>query len=182
MSTDKELDIAAREQLKLRKAKKMLLIIGIISIIMMFSGLTSAYIVSKGGAGYWVNITMPDAFWTSTIFMILSSLTIFLATRMARKGKTKLMNVLLVATLGLGLLFVNSQFDGWAELSDKGLYFAVHAAHVGGGILYLIYLVIIGLMGRLGPNNVLKLTQGATYWHFVDILWIYLLLFFYFIH
>lgn len=232
----------------MRRAKKMLLIIGIISIIMMFSGLTSAYIVSKGGAGYWVNITMPDAFWISTVFMLLSSLTIFLAVRFTRQGKKAAMNIMLLATLTLSAAFIYSQFEGWDELAGKGLFFAgdnfleyldgdygkdyyitnqqgqivdlkndghyydpddptgtriidkeletyknpassymygltiLHALHVGGGILYLVYLVIMGAIGRLGPHNLLKVQQGATYWHFVDLLWIYLLLFFYFIH
>ena len=58
----------------------------------------------------------------------------------------------------------------------------LHVLHVAGGILWLIYLVVLGLTGRLSPANSLKVTQGATYWHFVDILWVYLLLFLYFIH
>ena len=58
----------------------------------------------------------------------------------------------------------------------------LHALHVGGGILYILYLLILSLLGRLNSGNSLKVSQGAVYWHFVDLLWIYLLLFLYFIH
>jgi len=232
--------------LKLKKAKRSLLIVGIISIVMMFSGLTSAYIVSRGGAPYWVNITMPSAFWVSTVFIVLSSLTMILAVRAVKRDNKPLLNGMLLSTLILGLLFVNSQLNGWGELVDRGLnltgnfleqlkgeygkdYYitdqqgliveykdgkffdpqdpmgkedidqeirtmrnpaatymnfltGLHAAHVGGGLLYLIYVVILGLIGHLDSQRSLKVTQLATYWHFVDILWVYLLLFLYFIH
>jgi len=232
---------------KMVKAKKMLLIVGIISIIMMFSGLTSAYIVSRGGAPYWVNITLPQAFWVSTMVMIASSFTMMMAVRAIRKGNKVLCNGMLAISLILGLSFIYSQFQGWGEMVDNGLYLrgefledlkgeygkdyviteqatgriiefreghyydptdptgtqmidqeiatmrnpassymsfltGIHALHVVGGILFLVYLMILGLMGRLGVHNALKVSQGALYWHFVDLLWIYLLLFLYFIH
>jgi cytochrome c oxidase subunit 3 len=243
------LDIQEEEAMdpKMIKAKKMLLVVGIISIIMMFSGLTSAYIVSRGGAPFWVNIKIPQAFWYSTIVMILSSGTMILALRAAKSGKIALRNGMLALSLILGLTFVYSQFQGWGEMVDNGLYLrgdflenlkgdygtdyviteqksglmveykdghyfdpsdptgtkmideeiatmrnpassymtfltGIHAIHVGGGILYLIYLLILGLIGRTGAKFTLKVNQGAVYWHFVDLLWIYLLLFLHFIH
>ncbi len=241
-----EISAEERQELKVRKAKKMLLVVGIISIIMMFSGLTSGYIVSRGGAAFWVNINMPNSFWLSTVFMILSSVSMIIATIAAKKGNQGMLKAALLGGLVLGSLFVYSQYQGWMELADKGLNFAgdnflehlkgeygkdyyitnsqdqlinltddghyidpatpetnvdeeikssknhaasyfnmfvlLHALHVGGGLLYLLYLNIMGIIGRLGKHNSLKVSQGATYWHFVDLLWIYLLLFLHFIH
>lgn len=234
------------QELKMSKAKKNLLIIGIISIIMMFSGLTSAYIVTRGGAPFWVNITMPNAFWISTVLIILSSITAILAVRAVKRDQKSRLNLMLLLTFGLGIAFVISQVQGWGVMNERGLnvtgnflenlkgeygsdyyitdqkgliidyrdgqYFdpedpmgnttidqeiktmrnpsatymifltALHAVHVGGGLLYLLYVMILGFMGRLDSARSLKVTQVATYWHFVDILWVYLLLFLYFIH
>jgi cytochrome c oxidase subunit 3 len=232
---------------KMVKAKKMLLVVGIVSIIMMFSGLTSAYIVSRGGAPFWVNITMPFAFWVSTVIMLLSSGTMFIAVRAIKKDNRSLTTLMLLVSLILGSAFIYSQFQGWGEMVDNGLYMrgdflenlkgdygvdyviteqasgriveyrdrhyydpndpmgtkqidqeiatmrnpassymtfltGLHALHVGGGILYIFYLLILGAIGRLNSGNSLKVSQGAVYWHFVDLLWIYLLLFLYFIH
>ena len=232
---------------KMVKAKKMLLVVGIVSIIMMFSGLTSAYIVSRGGAPFWVNITLPSAFWVSTVLMLLSSGTMFIAVRAIKKDNKRLTTMMLLTSLVLGSAFVYSQFQGWGEMVDNGLYMrgdflenlkgeygldyviteqgsgriveyrdghyydpndpmgtkqidqeiatmrnpassymtfltGLHALHVGGGILYILYLLILSLLGRLNSGNSLKVSQGAVYWHFVDLLWVYLLLFLYFIH
>lgn len=231
---------------KMVKAKKLLLIVGIVGIIMFFAGLTSMHIVSRGSATFWVNITTPTAFWWSTAFMILSSLSMIMAVRAVKTGNKKMLNIMLVISLVLGLAFVKSQLSGWADMNSKGMqlrgdvlenlkgeygkdyyitdqsgamveyrdghYYdpqdptgkkqideevqgfrnpaarnlitltGLHAVHVGGGILWLLYLVIMGLMGKLDQRNTLKVTQGAVYWHFVDFLWIYLLLFLHFFH
>lgn len=107
----------------MERAKKNLVYAGIISIIMFFGGLTSAYIVSKGSS-FWVKAPMPLAFWISTGVLLLSSFCIFLAVRAAQKQKLKAVQGLTFATFILGVIFILMQFKGYGELIDKGIFAA----------------------------------------------------------
>lgn len=114
--------IPPEERLEIKKkTHKNLMYLGIGSIVMIFFGFSSGYIVSKADAT-WVSITVPDAFYTSTGIIILSSITFFIATRLAKKGNFKPLPILMGITLLLGFLFVKFQFDGWKQLQEKGMY------------------------------------------------------------
>lgn len=122
-----ELDPAVRE-----KTKKNLVYVSILSIVMLFGGLTSAYIVSMGGA-FWVKFPLPSAFWISTTLIALSSITLVAAIYFAKKNNQGMLKTLIVCTLALGLGFVYFQFKGYGQLIDKGAYFASNHILVSDG-------------------------------------------------
>ncbi|MBL7962941.1 MAG: hypothetical protein JNM31_03765 [Flavobacteriales bacterium] len=103
------------------KARRTLTYLLLFAIVMFFAGLTSAYVVSMS-SGYWVRIALPTAFYVSTAFILLSTLTVQMALTSARKGVQGRVAPLLVATLVLGLGFTWSQVKGWSQLVEKGNY------------------------------------------------------------
>jgi cytochrome c oxidase subunit 3 len=106
------------------RARRTLTYLLVFAIVMAFSGLLSAYLVTKGSVDFWVSIRLPKAFYWSTAFILLSSATMQLALMMARRGRSGLTAPLLVATLGLGIAFSVSQFKGWSQLRDLGNFFS----------------------------------------------------------
>ncbi len=178
------------------KALKQMLWVSMISMTMMFAGLTSAYVVSKSRED-WVSFELPTAFFYSTLLIILSSITFFLAKRFIQQDKVAQTTVFLSITLVLGLGFVYFQFHGFQQLIDAGLYFTgkqsnvsssflyviaiTHVIHIIAGILVLIRVLFKNSTGKYSAANYFGLELGAIFWHFVDALWIYLFLFFYFI-
>jgi cytochrome c oxidase subunit 3 len=189
-SLDKEL-----KQAKKKTAKPMLWV-SMISMTMLFAGLTSAYVVSRNRDD-WVSFDLPSAFYTSTLLIVLSSITFLLAKRFIKQNKQQLTSLFLIATLLLGIGFIFFQIEGFKELYDAGLYFAgerstvkssfiygiaiAHLAHIVGGLIVLLVVLFNQLSKKYTATNFLGLELGAIFWHFVDILWIYLFLFFYFI-
>lgn len=189
-SLDKEL-----KQAKKKSAKPMLWV-SMISMTMLFAGLTSAYVVSRKRDD-WVSFDLPNAFYTSTLLIVLSSLTFLLAKRSIKQNRRPSTSLFLVATLLLGIGFVIFQIEGFKELYEAGLYFAgeqstvkssfiygitlAHLAHIAGGLIVLLVVLFNHFKKRYSATNLLGLELGSIFWHFVDILWIYLFLFFYFI-
>lgn len=162
------------------------------SILMMFGALTSAYIVRQS-AGNWLEFALPNLFYVSTGALILSSVTLQLSYSAFLNGKADLYRGLLAFTLILGFAFVILQFQAWEAMFAAGLPLkgnpspsfvyvlsGLHAAHVLGGLVSLIVAVIHGfrLPVLATPRRKLRLQLTLTYWHFMDFLWIYLLLFF----
>ncbi len=96
--------------------------LGVVSIVMMFSGLTSGYVVLQAD-NYWVKFDLPNGFWISTALIIVSSLTMFLAMRAVRKNETAKIKYYLLLTLGLGLGFMGSQSKAWSQLIYQGNFF-----------------------------------------------------------
>lgn len=179
---------------KNNRAKKMMLWFGIISLTMSFAGLTSAVLVSSKRADWLTNITIPSAFSTSTLLIVLSSVTILLSKVFLKKSKLKQSLIMLIATLILGVGFLVSQFNGFSQIIDQGYYLTGPSSNVTMSYLYVIAFwhilhVIVGLIVLLvviynhfkqkyNTNNMIGLELSATYWHFVDILWLLLFLFF----
>tara|TARA_E500000331_G_C17220026_1_gene697653 strand:+ start:435 stop:1010 length:576 start_codon:yes stop_codon:yes gene_type:complete len=178
------------------RAKKMMLLFSLLSITMTFAGLTSAYIVSKGRPDWLVDFELPELFYYSTFVIVLSSITIQIAKYNLNKNKTKSdVLIWLFTTLLLGILFCVFQFYSFKSLIDKGYYFAgaqstittsfiyvltfLHAVHLIAGLVVLIVLLFNTLNNKYQLNK-LGFHLGVTFWHFLDILWIYLFLFFYF--
>lgn len=168
---------------------KFTLWVGIGSIMMMFAGLTSAYIVKRNQAN-WVSFELPVAFWYSTAAIILSSLTVFMAARAFKERAMSRYRTLVTATLVLGVVFILLQLLGFRQLWHTGvtltanvsysfLYVIVgiHAAHVIGGIIALIVMSLKAFSSKLRNYSTVPVELISTYWHFVDILWIYLLIF-----
>jgi cytochrome c oxidase subunit III len=160
------------------------------SMLMMFAGLTSAFIVKSNQAG-WKTINVPGVFWISTAVIIVSSITVQMALRSFKQREMNQYRFLTGLTLLLGAAFVVLQWIGFQELWEqkitfKGsgagqfLYviFGLHAIHVIGGIIALIIMFIKAFVGRVKLYSSVPVEVMATYWHFVDILWLYLLVFF----
>jgi len=176
-----------------RKTAKPLLWIGIVSIIMFFSGWTSAVIVSKGGAPDWLNIDMPFAFTASTVIILLSSLFFHLGLVSIKKGQKQKLKALTLLTLVLGVGFVVSQFIGWKELYENGivatgsmstnassylyLITVFHVLHLLAGIISLIVVSVKSFKGKYDSTNYLGVELSLIYWHFLGALWVYLFFF-----
>jgi len=181
---------------KTGRAKKMMLWFGIISMAMMFAGLTSAYVVSKNRPDWITDLVLPNAFYWSTLVIFMSSVTIYLAERALKQGERALATGMLLATLGLAAGFIFLQFQGFSELIADGYYFTgsesnvttsfiyvvvlAHLAHLAGGVIVLLVLIYNHFKQRYQAGQTLGLELCATYWHFVDGLWIYLFFFLYF--
>ena len=184
------------EQVKIARSKKMMLWFGIVSLSMMFGGLTSAYIVSSERRDWLANFELPQAFYISTAIIILSSLTMLVAKRAIVNEKKSLGTLALGATAVLGVAFVVFQFRGFGQIVEEGYFFTgsqsnvttsfiyafviSHIIHVAAGILVLLVVLVQQVRGKYTKGQTLGLELGATFWHFVDILWVYLFLFFMF--
>lgn len=169
---------------------KFTLWIAIGSITMMFAGFTSAYIVKSNQAG-WQPVQMPKIFFLSTVLILASSLTIYLAQKAMAAREMAKYRTLISTTALLGLAFVVTQFLGFSELwqqkitfkeSVAGSFFyiitGVHALHVIGGVIALIVLFARMYSSKTKFYSTAPVETAGLYWHFVDILWIYLFVFF----
>ncbi len=184
------------EQIKKEKTFKQMLWISMMSMTMMFAGLTSAYVVSKGRED-WVSFVLPSAFYLSTILIVLSSLSFYAAKRTLLAGDKTKTTILLAVTLILGLSFVFYQFNGFNQLIEAGLYTTgkqsnvassflyvitgAHLLHIFAGIISLITVLFNNITGKYTVESHLGFSLGEIFWHFVDALWVYLFVFFYFI-
>jgi cytochrome c oxidase subunit 3 len=186
-----------KEELRLakRKAAKPLLWIGIVSIVMLFAGLTSAYVV-RAQNGNWQVFELPSILIISTAIIITSSLTMMLAQFAIKKDKFQLTSIYLFLTLVLGFSFFYTQIQGWKELSQQGIYFAgkysnasgsfliviafLHLAHMVGGLIALFVSLTKSLLKKYSSSDSLGIELTAIYWHFLDVLWVYLFFFLYF--
>jgi cytochrome c oxidase subunit 3 len=157
-------------------------------IVMLFAGLTSAYIVLRG-VPTWQNIEMPVLLWFNTIVLIASSLTIDLSRRAVSRNRIPVMQKWLIASGLLGLAFIAGQLVAWQQLVNAGVFLpstlhssffyiltGIHGIHLLGGIVGLGYVLRLAIRNRLTVFNSEPLRLCATYWHFMDGLWVYLFL------
>ena len=180
---------------KQKRAKKMMLWFGIISLIMSFAGLTSAFIVSSSREDWLADFVLPNSFTYSTLIIFLSSIVLFAAKQALKKNQYTTTTSLLIGTLVLGIAFIYSQFLGFNQIIDSGYNFTgptsnitmsyvyviaiVHIVHVLAGIFCLIVVIINQLNKKYSSENTLGFDLASTFWHFVDILWLYLFFFLY---
>jgi cytochrome c oxidase subunit 3 len=181
-----------------RKAQsyKLLLWFAMISMVMMFAGLTSAYVVSSSRKDWLKDFEMPVAFIISTLVIILSSITFHLAGKSIKANNRSVTTIWLLSTLGLGILFVVFQFLGFNQIIQNGYFFTgrasnvttsflyivviLHLAHLFGGLIALLIIIYNHFKQKYNSTQTLGIELGALFWHFLDILWILLFLFFYF--
>lgn len=173
------------------RSKKMMLWFGIISLLMSFGGLTSAFIVSSKREDWLKDFELPNAFFVSLIVIILSSITLIIAKRALKQNNTKSATILVLVTLLLGLFFTYNQFQGFNQIIEAGYNFTgptsnitmsyifliafVHILHVAVGLLCLIVVLYNTTKQNYSANNMLGFELAANFWHFIDILWISLL-------
>ena len=182
-------------RIKTIKAKKMMLLFSMLSIAMPFAGLTSAYIVSKSRPDWLKEFELPIAFTISTIVILLSSISIWIAKKNVTKNNVSNTSLWLLITFGLGIIFIFSQFSGFSELISKGYFFTgaqstittsflyvltvLHLIHLFAGIIVLIVVMINNYKNKYETKK-LGFELAVTFWHFLGVLWIYLFVFLYF--
>lgn len=179
-----------------RKVRKPMLWIGLASIVMTFAGLTSGYFVSRASllpTNAWLQFELPSMFTYATVVIVLASLCMIWAKYNAKKDTNSTLPISLA--LVAGLLFMYFQFLGAQDLVNRGLTFVggstsaswvyviagLHWLHVFSGIIVLCVTLIQSLKGAYTSKDHYGLDMSAIYWHFLDVLWIYLFLFLAFI-
>ncbi len=175
---------------------KLILWFAMISMVMMFAGLTSAYVVSSSRKDWLTDFQMPFAFILSTLVIVLSSITFHLAGKAIKQNNRNLTSTWLFTTFGLGVLFVILQFVGFNQIIANGYFFTgsesnvttsflyivviLHLAHLFGGLIALLIIIYNHFKQKYNSTQTIGIELGAMFWHFLDILWILLFLFFYF--
>jgi cytochrome c oxidase subunit 3 len=173
--------------------KKFMLWLAIVSIIMMFAGWTSGYLVRKA-EGRWHEFELPQIFWYSTGILLVSSISMFFAVQAAKKDNFSTLKTAISITFVFGLAFLATQIIGFSDLIKNQLYFAgsdvasswiyvlvgLHAVHVFSGLVVLLISLISSFKFTKDSKNLTRIQLCATYWHFLDFLWLYLFLFLYF--
>ena len=178
---------------KNNRAKKMMLWFGIASLIMSFGGLTSAFVASKTRVDWVSDLALPTAFTASLIIIILSSIFLYTSRLALKKNDFKKSVLLFFLAIISAATFVSSQFYGFSQLIESGNYFTgptsnvtssfvfliafFHLLHALVGLLCLIVVFIMLLNNKYQSNNMLGFELATNFWHFVDVLWIYLFLF-----
>lgn len=175
---------------------KPMLWVSMISMVMFFAGLTSAYVVSRKRED-WVSFDLPQAFYISTILIVLSSVTLIISQKLLKKDNLRGSFLLLIITLVLGIGFIYFQYDGFNYLKSVGLFFTgpnstvstsfiigitfMHVLHLIAGLIVLLVVIYNHFKSKYNATEMLGFELGAIFWHFVGVLWIYLFFFFYFI-
>lgn len=181
-----------------RKAQsyKLILWFAMVSMVMMFAGLTSAYVVSSSRADWLKDFQMPSAFFMSTAVIILSSITFLFARKAIKNGNLNLTTLWLLATFALSVGFVILQFVGFGQIIASGYFFTgsestittsflyivaiLHLAHLFGGLIALTIIIYNHFKQKYNASQTLGIELGEMFWHFLGILWILLFLFLFF--
>src|SRR4051794_18886040 len=183
----------SEQQRKKLHPHKFSLWVGMASILMMFAGFTSAYIVKRNDSN-WLEFRLPPIFTVSTGVILLSSLTIYLAARSFKTRNMARYRLLITVTAALGVLFVILQAMGFRYLQEHGVKLigsgsnpsgsflgvitGVHMLHVIGGVKVLIVMFLRAFNSHRKNYSSVPIEIASTYWHFVDAIWIYLFIFF----
>lgn len=179
-----------------KSSAKPMLWISMISMIMFFAGLTSAYVVSRKRDD-WVTFDLPMAFYISTVLIILSSVTLIITQNFIKKNNRQASSLFILVTLALGIGFIIYQYEGFNQLKSIGLFFTgpnstvstsfiigitfMHVLHLLAGIIVLLVVIYNHFKSKYNASEMLGFELGAIFWHFIGVLWIYLFFFFYFI-
>jgi len=174
--------------------KKFIMWLFIVSIIMLFAAMTSAYLVRRA-EGNWLEYTIPAVFSYSTAVLIFSSLTMQLAVWAAKKDRFGLMRLAISITFVAGMIFLYMQFQGWVQLVDQKVFFVgnpagsfmyvftgLHAFHLISGLVVLLYALKAAFQLTIHAKSLDQIEIASTYWHFLDVLWLYLFAFLIYFH
>jgi len=184
---------------KRREPFRFMLWLGILGSLLVFTILLGVYAARKSAGIYWTDVPLPNFFWVSTFAIMVSSGTLHLANRALRTERFTQFRLYISTTLMLGVLFIILQFLGWKQLIDAGIstvknpsagfiyvLSGLHILHIVGGILVLCWAMYQALKNSsyidsfvfsVNPPNQLKIRLITIYWHFVDLLWLYLFAF-----
>ena len=174
------------------KAKKFALWLSIIASFMIFASLSSGFIVyTASGVDKGLKTILPNAFIISTVIIVLSSITMHLALLATKRQDYAKQKIYLIITILLGVGFFFSQFEAWGVLIQQGVFFVnynasqsfiyvftgFHLAHIIAGIVVLLF-VLLHKLGKLPKaRNIFRMELASLFWHFLDILWIYIYVF-----
>ena len=170
--------------------KKFALWLFIVSIVMLFAALTSAYIV-KQADGNWLSFELPGIFAINTVIIAISSVTMHLAYKAAKKDLLERVKWLLLITVILGLLFLVGQYISWSALVENNVYFVsnyasgsfiyvftgLHGLHLLSGIVFLLITFASSIKFEIHSKKLVQIEMCMTYWHVLGGLWLYLYLF-----
>lgn len=169
--------------------KKFALWLFIVSIVMLFAALTSAYVV-KQSDGVWLDFELPAMFDYSTLIILISSLVMHLSYYFAKKDEIKKLRIFLVLTGITGALFLYVQYLGWGEMVEQGVFFVgnpagsflyvltgIHGFHLISALIFIAVVIIAAFKYKIHSKSLDQLEMCATYWHFLGGLWLYLYLF-----
>ncbi|HTI59770.1 cytochrome c oxidase subunit 3 [Mucilaginibacter sp.] len=173
-------------------AKKFVLWLFVFASFMIFAALTSGFIVYAGGNGHALNVQMPHVFIYSTIVIATSSITLILASRAAKHSQPGKQRLFIWITMALGITFFILQVYGWYVLTYKmGIYFVnpnatrsfvyvltgTHLVHIIAGLGFLVAAILGSSRGKPQSINLFRMDLASIFWHFIDIIWIYLYVF-----
>jgi len=161
----------------------------IVSIMMIFASMTSAFIV-KQGEGSWLDYDLPSMFWITTGVIIASSVLLQWGYFAAKHDQFNKLSILMTLTTVLGMVFLVGQWFSWKQLVSMDVYFVgnpggsfiyvltgLHAFHLVSGIVFLIIVLISTLKHKVHSRNLVRMEMCTTYWHFLGGLWVYLYIF-----
>ena len=170
--------------------KKFSMWLFLLSVVMIFASLTSGYIVRKS-EGNWVDFELPPVFWLTTAILLISSVTHHLAFIHAKKDNLGQVKGWMLLTALLGLAFLVSQWYSWVYLVNINVYFSgnnvagsflyvltgLHMLHVVSAVIFVLITTWRTQQYKVHSKNLLGIELCTTYWHFLDVLWIYLFAF-----
>jgi cytochrome c oxidase subunit III len=169
--------------------KKFALWLFMVTVVMIFASLTSAYIVRQS-EGNWLEFDLPSIFYYTSGVIVLSSIFLHWAYISAKKDDLASLRIGMVVTSILGLAFLIGQWYSWVALVDKEVFFVgnpagsflyvftgLHALHLISGVIFLIIVLISSFKYRVHSKNLDTMEMCVTYWHFLGGLWLYLFMF-----
>ena len=179
---------------KQSRASKMMIIVGIVSLVMTFGGLTSAFIVSSSRLDWLNDFVLPKAFTWSTAFILVSSLCLVLARRALKQNQRQRTSFFVALTVFSGIAFMVSQLNGFNQIIELGYNFTgptsnitmsyiyvitvLHILHVVAGLISLSVVLVMNEKVAYSKSAMTGFDMAAIFWHFVDLLWLYLFIFF----
>ncbi len=185
-------ELMNEELIQSRKAKKFNLWLGMIGMFMMFAALTSGFIVyTASGVDKGIKTILPYAFIFSTAVIVLSSITLHFAYRAVKVNQISKQKVFLLVTIVLGIVFFCLQVEAWSVLFHRNITFTntnasqsfiyvftgLHLAHIIAGLLVLVRCYFGALKSIPLSNNIFRMELATIFWHFLDLLWIYIYVF-----
>lgn len=189
IGTEMKISEEANEQLAMNP-KKFAVWLFMASITMLFASLTSAYIVRQG-EGNWMEFPLPSLFWVTSVVIIASSGTMHWAYLAAKKDNLETLRLALTITTLLGIGFLVGQIIGWGQLIDEKVYLTskdasavsgsfvyvlsgLHWLHIVSGVIYLLIVLVAAFRFKVHSKNLGRIEMCASYWHFLDVLWLFL--------
>lgn len=159
---------------------------------MVFAAFSSAFVVRRGLSDDWATMHKPPILFVNTVVLLASSVVLDQSRRSLRSGDRSGFNLWWTIATALGVLFLAGQCVAWYQLKEAGVYVSTnpsssffyvltgaHAFHLTGGVAALLYVDVQALRLRLGPAKRTAIDVTAIFWHFLDGIWLYLMILFY---